>query len=122
MNAAMLFADLEKSLALLEHQCQEVAAAVLSGAPEALEGASEALRQAALDFSALMGQLGGGQTNSPEVRKRLRAVAVQLQIQRENLLRRSVVVERALHTLLPSTRKSTYGPQGGHGPLRGKLS
>lgn len=118
----MLFADLEKSLVLLEHQCQEVAAAVLSGEPETLTQASEALRQAALDFSALMGQLGGGQASSPEVRKRLRTVAVQLQVQRQNLLRRSVVVERALHTLLPETRKSTYGPQGGPAVTRGKLS
>lgn len=108
----MLPAPIEKSLSLIELQCEAVAAAVASGEPLGLENASNALRQAAVDFAGFMDRLGGPQQAGPELRARLKKLAVRLNIQRENLLRRSAVVERGLHALVPATRKSTYAPVG----------
>lgn len=109
----MLPAEIEKPLSLIELQCEAVAAAVATGEPQRLENASNALQQAALDFSGLMDRLGGAQQAGPELRARLKKLAVQLNIQRENLIRRSVVVERALHAMVPATRKSTYAAPAG---------
>ena len=108
----MLPAEIEKPLSLIELQCEAVAAAVGSGEPQALEAASLALRQAAVDFAAFMEQLGGAGQAGPELRSRLKKLATRLGVQRENLIRRSVVVDRALNVMVPATRKSTYG-QGG---------
>lgn len=109
----MLSAALEKSLSLIELQCQAVAAAVASGEPQALETASNALKQAAVDFAQLMQQLGGAQQAGAEPRARLKKLAVQLNIQRENLLRRAVVVERAVQTMVPAAASHlTYGQHG----------
>ncbi len=118
----MLPAELEKPLALLELQCQAVAAAVDSGEPTGLEAASAALRQTAMDFSALMDRLDGALQAGPELRARLRKLATQLGIQREALLRRSAMVERGLHALVPSTQKSTYAPAGRASAYRGFAS
>jgi len=109
----MLPAEIEKPLSLIELQCEAVAAAVATGEPQMLENASNALQQAALDFSGLMDRLDGAQQAGPELRARLKKLAVQLNIQRENLIRRSVVVERALHAMVPATRKSTYAAPAG---------
>ncbi len=109
----MLPADIEKPLLLIELQCESVAAAVASGEPEALEGASHALRQAAVDFAGFMDSHGGAQQAGPELRARLKRLVTQLTIQRENLIRRSVVVERALHAMVPATRKNTYAAPAG---------
>lgn len=108
----MLPAEIEMPLSLIELQCEAVAAAVVSGEPQALETASQAFKQAAVEFADLMQQVGGGQQAGPELRARLKKLAVQLNSQRENLLRRTALVEQSLQTLLPSSRKTTYGPAG----------
>lgn len=118
----MLPAHIEKPLALMEMQCQAVAAAVGSGEPVELEAASLALRQAAVDFSALMDSIGGAAQAGPQLRMRLKKLATQLGIQRENLLRRSAMVERGLNALVPSTQKSTYAPMGRPVGYRGYAS
>ena len=118
----MLPAEIEKPLLLIELQCEAVAAGVASGEPLALEAASSSLRQAALDFAALMDQLGGAPQAGPELRARLKKLAVTLNIQRENLLRRSAVIERGLHALVPSTQKTTYAPAGRAAVYRGFAS
>ncbi len=109
----MLPAQIEKPLSQIEMQCESVAAAVATGEPQLLEAASNALQQAALGFASLMERLGGAQQAGPELQARLKKLAVQLNIQRENLIRRSVVVERALHAMVPATRKSTYAAPAG---------
>ncbi len=109
----MLPAQIEKPLSLIELQCEAVAAALASGEPQMLENASNALQQAALDFSGLMDRLGGAQQAGPELQARLKKLAGLLNIQRENLFRRSVMVESALNTLVPATRKSTYAAPAG---------
>lgn len=118
----MLPVEIEKSLALIELQCETLSAAVVSGEPQALEVTSELLKQAAVDFSDLMAQLDGGTEAGPQLRARLKQVATTLGIQRESLLRRSVFVERSLHTLVPSMQKSTYLPAGRASAYRGFAS
>jgi hypothetical protein len=117
----MLPVEIEKSLALIELQCETLSAAVLSGEPQALEASSQQLRQTAVDFSDLMAQFSGAEID-PQLRTRLKQIAVRLGIQREGLLRRSAVVERSLHTLVPSTQKSTYAPTGRASAYRGFAS
>lgn len=114
----MLPAAIEQALSLIEQQCAAVAAAVASGEPQALETASQALRQTAVDFAALLQQLGGGQEIAPELQARLKPLAAQLHSQRENLLRRAALVEQAVQTLLPSTRQPTYSPGGRAGAYK----
>ena len=118
----MLPAEIEKPLALIELQCQAVAAAVASGDPVDLEAASQALRDAAVDFSSLMGQLGGAAQAGPQLRARLKKLATNLGVQREALLRRSAVIERGLNALVPSTQKSTYALAGRAAGYRGFAS
>ena len=118
----MLPAEIEKPLSLIEMQCDAVAAGVVSGEPQALESASMGLRQAALDFASLMDTLNLAQQSGTELRTRLKKVAVTLNIQRENLLRRSAVIERGLNALVPSTQKSTYAPAGRAAVYRGFAS
>lgn len=108
----MLPAEIEKPLSLIELQCEAVASAVASGEPQALEAASHALKQAAVDFAGFMEQRRAPELAGAELRARLKKLAAQLTIQRENLIRRSVVVERALHAMVPATRKSTYTAGG----------
>ena len=108
----MLPAEIEKPLALIELQCQAVAAAVASGEPQDLDAASQGLRQAALDFSAFMERTGAAAHAGPQLRVRLKKIATQIGMQRENLLRRSALIERGLNALLPSTQKTTYAPGG----------
>lgn len=113
----MLPAEIDKPLTLIESQCAALAAAVEKGDALAIESMGEGLRQAAVGFSALMKHAG---TADPALRARLRKLSAVLAGQRENLLRRSAVVERGLETLLPSAQKSsTYAPAGRASAYRG---
>lgn len=118
----MLPAELEKPLALMELQCQAVAAAVENGQPLELEAASQSLRDTAVAFSAFMENIGGAAQAGPQLRARLKKLATHLSIQREALLRRSAVIERGLHALVPSTQKATYAPAGRASVYRGFAS
>jgi len=116
----MLPAEIEKPLSLIELQCEAVAAAVASGEPLGLESAAAALKQAALDFSSLLERLPAPQQPGAELRLRLKKLAGRLGQQRENLIRRSVVVERAVQAMVPATRQATYGRPTG--PYAGAAS
>ena len=119
----MLMPEIEKPLSLIERQCDAVSAAVNSGDPEVLESASLSLRQAAVDFSNLLRGLAADVPVDKELKARLKKLAKGLAVQRESLIRRTVVVERALHAMVPATRESTYtqnsGPYAGAGRQSG---
>lgn len=104
----MLITEIEKPLSRIESQCEAVSSAVNSGDPVTLESASIALRQAAVDFSNLLAGLPAGVQADKELKARLKKLAKGLACQRESLIRRTVVVERALHAMVPATRDSTY--------------
>ena len=55
-----------------------------------------------------------GRLDEPELKHRLRRLGQDLAMQREACLRRFAVVDRALNSMIPSTRANTYA--GGAGP------
>lgn len=112
----MLASHIEVSLADIEWQFNQVTAALISGEPLALVAASGALRQAAMNFAALLQRLTPAERRHKELKLRLKRLADGLVFQRESLIRRSVLVDRALNAMVPATRNSTYtqsaGPYG----------
>ena len=110
----MLPAHLEKSLSEVEAHFNDVSAALVSGEPVALTVASAALRQAALDFSALLQRLTAADVKHNALKPRLTQISNGMALQRESLLRRTALVEMALNTVMPSAPKATYAQTGGH--------
>ena len=104
---------IEKSLTDAERHVAEVAAAILSGEPLSLGIASASLRQATLTLSDAVQRLSPVQRRDPRVSARVRKMAAALALQRESLIRRSVLVERALNTLVPATRDAGYAQGAG---------
>ena len=116
-------AHIENALSGVELCSTEVSAALVSGDPLALLSASSALRQAALDFSQLLQDLTPADLKNRDLKTRLKKLADGMASQRENLLRRSVLVERALNAIMPATLNTTYtqaaGPYGSVGKQSG---
>lgn len=106
----MLPSQLESALAQIEAHFEAVEAALAQGEASALLAASQSLRQTAQDFHALMREIPL-QDLAPALRARLRLLATRIGSQRENILRRGAVIDRALHTLFPTQprRAVTYG-------------
>ncbi len=100
--------DALASLVAAEHCASAVSKALLAGDPAAIEATSRALQQAALALSGLLQGPRGKRATDPDFRRRLGGVLASLGMQREALLRRSAVVERSLHSIVPATRASTY--------------
>lgn len=109
----MLPAHLETSLSEVEVHFNDVSAALVSGEPVALTVASAALRQAALDFSALLQRLTPADVKHKALKPRLTQISNGMALQRESLLRRTALVEMALNTVMPSAPKSTYAQTAG---------
>lgn len=119
----MFTAALESALSAAELKFNEVALALVSGEPLALAAASAALRQAGLDLSAVLPQLRSVERKHPALATRLRRLSTGMAAQRESLIRRTVLTERALNAIVPATRSSTYaqaaGPYGSLGRQTG---
>lgn len=101
--------NIEDALTLAEKHFAELSQALMSGEPVALSESSAKLQSAALDLSALMRRLTPSDPRLEGFETRLRQLAVALTVRRESLIRRTVLVDRALHTLVPAAAKSTYG-------------
>ena len=119
----MFPAHIEEALSVVELNFNDVSAALVSGEPLALTAASAALRQAAIDFSALVQGLSPVDLKDKNLLSRLKKMASGLAIQRESLIRRTVLVEMALNTIVPATNRATYaqaaGPYGSVGKPTG---
>ena len=100
--------DALASLVAAENCAGAVSKALLAGDPAGIEATSRDLQQAALALSGLLQGPRGKRTIDPAFRQRLGQVLASLGMQREALLRRSAVVERSLHSIVPATRSSTY--------------
>ncbi|MDP1998955.1 MAG: hypothetical protein Q8K22_05110 [Rhodoferax sp.] len=109
----MLSAPLESALQHIEKQFKDLSAALVSGEPVALESASAAMRQAGIDFSALIQRLTPAERKNRQLTIRLEALADGLGERRASLLRRTALVERELHTILPATQGGTYANAAG---------
>lgn len=103
---------MEKMLADAELHMRNVASAIVSGEPQALSIAATSLRLAALALAqALPRPDSTGQIDSA-TKRRVRILARALAQQRESLLRRSALIDRALHALVPASRVDSYAPGG----------
>lgn len=117
--------QVEQALAAVESHFQAVSAALVSGEPDALLSASSSLKQAALDCSRFMQSLTPVDLKNPALKARLKTIASGLAVRRESLIRRTVLVERALNAVVPATRNVTYakatGPYGTAGKQTGSF-
>ena len=118
----MIPAHIQSALIQIESHFNDLSLALLSGEPLALEAPSVALRQTAIDFSALVQRLSLAERKEPQLALRLKALSDGLVSRRESLIRRAVLVERELNTIVPATRGATYSPATGPYGRAGKQS
>jgi hypothetical protein len=104
----MSFTSLEYQLDLLERQFNEVSSALIDGDPVAVESNCLALQQLAVDFVQIADELGQSSLDAGHLTIRIQALAEGLPTLRQNLLRRSSFVERALELLVPAMQQTTY--------------
>ena len=116
---------IEQVLTKVENHFLDVSAALVSGEPNALLSASAALKQATLDCAQLMQRLTPADLKNTTLKLRLKAIADGLAVRRESLIRRTVLVERALNAVVPATQNATYtkaaGPYGTAGKQSGSF-
>ena len=100
---------LEASLSSVEQLLDDVSAALLAGEPLVLQAASTSLRQAMMDMARLVPAATGLKSLDENMHKRLAKISLILTQQRESLIRRAVVVDRTLLTVLPQAQSlATY--------------
>lgn len=117
-----LSTHLDEALTQLERQFSDVSDALVSGEPVALEAASTALRQAAMDFSALTQRLTPADLKHKDLKARLKTIVDGMAIRRESLIRRTAMVERALNAVVPASGNNTYSPASSPYGSAGKQS
>lgn len=99
---------LEKALAAVEFELQNLSAALLASNPLALQASSEQLRQVAIDFIAALEGIRG-KSLSDEMQQRIRKIHAALSVQRDSLARLAAVTDRQMAVLLPPTETpATY--------------
>jgi hypothetical protein len=119
----MMSAHAEKSLTEVELCFNDASAALVSGEPLALEAASAALRQKAIDFSALLQGLTPSERKDKNLKLRLKKITDGMAALRDGLYRRTALVDMALSAVVPATQDATYatatGPYGRVGKQTG---
>lgn len=119
----MLPAHIEEALIDVEGHFNDMSMALVSGEPLALGNASAALRQGATDFSELLQRLTPLELKNKDLKLRLKKLSDGMVLRRESLIRRTVLVERALNAIVPATCSATYsqaaGPYGSPGRQTG---
>jgi hypothetical protein len=105
----MFAPQIEESLTKAELQIEAVSAAIAIGEPAMLVSASTALRRAAIDLSAMLQGSGAMDLNNRRLKARVEKIATELGTRRENLIRRTALVEMALRAVLPVPPSATYG-------------
>jgi hypothetical protein len=100
----MTASSIEVELNNLEARLAAVSAALIGGEAPELELHSRDMRQAMGAFA----QAANGMALPPATLARLVTISQTLARQRENLLRRAVVVDRALASFLPPSDTPTY--------------
>ncbi|MBP8286682.1 MAG: hypothetical protein KAX57_07555 [Rhodoferax sp.] len=96
----------------VETHLEQFSAALTSNDIGGLSLATAGLQTLVPGLSQVMRQPASWRAD-PAVANRLRKITTALAANRESLLRRSVLAERALATLIPSTRSDTYSAGAG---------
>lgn len=100
----MTASSIEAELNTLEARLNAVSTALVSGEAPELESHSRQMREAMIAFA----QVANGMALPPATLARLVKISQTLSRQRENLLRRAVVIDRALASFLPPSDTPTY--------------
>lgn len=107
--------DLETSLLAIETQIDAVSRALISGDAEEIQRTSSVMRDLSMQFSQLLPQLLRSQSaaafTNDSFKLRLKKIRSSLAAQRAGLSRRTVAVESALNTLMPTSRATGYSAQ-----------
>ena len=110
----MTRSSLDNQLDILEAQFRDVGASLMAGNPELLESTGARFQQMAVELKQIADGMGRMQLKSTTRTQRIRALVSGMGVLRENLLRQSAYVDRALGVLVPSTgHKATYAGGGG---------
>lgn len=104
---------IREQLDLVEQQFNGVAAFLASGDAAGLESASAALQALAIDLIGMVNRMGRQASSSPEVVARLRSVSEGMALLRDQMARRSALVQQALAVVVPTAPKPTYSPVSG---------
>lgn len=106
--------SLDDQLDLLEVQIKDAGAGLMEGNPQLLQSTATKLLQLVVEFMHLADAVGRTQLKSANRTRRIRAIASSMAVLRENLLRQSAYVDRALGLLVPTVKeKATYAVGGG---------
>jgi hypothetical protein len=100
--------QLLNGLAAAERCSQVLAAALLDGQPDRVAAAAVQMQHAttALSGALQLAQRGGNVDRA--LQQRLHRLGQDFALQREGCLRRSAFVDRALNSIIPSSRNTTY--------------
>ncbi len=104
--------DFESLMKRMEVHSEAISSALLGNQGADLELASASMRQATLDLGRYFEISRELQLTGSE-KLRMQAFASAMAAQRQGLLRRTAVVEHALGSLVPATRKATYSASSG---------
>ena len=105
----------DQQLDRIEPQFTALSVALRDGSVQSLQASAERLQQLAVELRQLVDTLPRAGVLQPRRAARLKALAAKLPMLRENLLRRSAYVNRALETLVPTPPKSTYAGRATYG-------
>ena len=114
--------ELEKALTSIESLIRQISEALVIGDPVALAMASTQLRQAAVELSNMLPRFDSITLKNSSLQLRLKQIASNLASRRESMLRQSGLVERALNTLVPASKTTTYSKAAGLYGAPGKSS
>lgn len=103
----------DAALARIEHQLQEVSAALIQGEPSKLESASVNLCEVSRGLHALLSSISSTPQKNQDLERQLRSLVETMTLLREGLSRRAVSVERALVCMLPASQSPTYTKSSG---------
>lgn len=97
-----------EALASLELELQAITESLADADSIRLLAASDSLKQGALNLLALVRQLAPAALLEPQIRRQILQLNLGLALGRENLARRSAIVERRLQTIVPAAGVDTY--------------
>jgi len=109
MQASVTAPRFQELLALAEERSRCLSEALLAGEADPIAVASSELQQVVQVMSASLQKAAVRASLDGPSAQRLRRLGQELVQQREACLRRSAVVDRALHSIIPSSRSTTYG-------------
>lgn len=109
----MEISSLEQYLNEVEEQFHTVSQALGRGDLAEIHSRSAALQQLAVGIMQMSDRLRIEGSSGARLTSRIMELSRDMSLLRENLLRRSVQVERALDVVVPSPAKSTYATNDG---------